>query len=251
MPTPFVHLSFTSEVLAMARGLSLADDCHGHLLVGSIAPDESAISDVHRQDTHFFRLGAPDEPPSPQTLLHHHPQLADPRRLPPATAAFLAGYLAHLLVDDLWIHGIFRPHFGRHAAHDSFEDRLLLHNVLRTFLDQEERARLGDSVWAALRNVPIHYDLPFVDDPILRDWRDLVCDQLAPGAQTRTVEIFANRTGVSTAEVEAILHSPQVMEERVFSRVPRDRLAHFRQEAVESSAELIARYASGELGAAR
>lgn len=253
MPTPINHLVIADEIL-------ICRDCHsathsllnaqrGYFLLGSIAPDAQTVSQANRDDTHFFDLHGPDDQSSPELMLTRYPQLADPACLPLPQAAFLAGYLSHLLIDDLWIAGVFRPHFRHGINRDNFAQRILLHNVLRTHLDEQARQRLRQTTLADLQTVTIAHLLPFVSDDDLRAWRDLVCEQLVPGGEVYTARIFAQRMDASVEDILTLLDSPEALQTEVLGRLPSTKLDWYRHEAVACSCRFIGRYLRGELAA--
>ncbi|NIV34949.1 MAG: hypothetical protein GWN58_37485, partial [Anaerolineae bacterium] len=84
--------------------------------------------------------------------------------------------------------------------------------------------------------------LGFVSDDHLRAWRDWLVGQFEPGHSVQTAEVFAQRMGISVAEVEAVLMSPQQMETRVFHHVPRAALQSFHDTGYAQSVGLITRY---------
>jgi hypothetical protein len=67
-------------------------------------------------------------------------------------------------------------------------------------------------------------------------------EQLEPGQSAQTAEVFARRMGISAAEVQAVLESPEQMEQRVFSHIPRAALQTFHDAGYEQSVALIGRY---------
>jgi hypothetical protein len=166
--------------------------------------------------------------------------LARAETLPPPQAAFICGYIAHLLLDELWLDDIFRRYFLQDWA--PWRKRAFLHNVLRTWMDRQDQRRLNGTVAAVLRETEPQGWLPFVNDEHLRAWRDWLVGQLVPGGSVQTAEVFAGRMGVSAGEVEAVLRSPQQMEERVFQRVPRAVLQSFHATGYERSVVVIDRY---------
>src|SRR5215813_4924376 len=196
MPTPFTHLATAADILAHPglppepKAALLAE--LPAFLLGNTAPDVQTVSGQPREATHFFTVPLNGSGPAGPRLLARYPALAQHQVLPPAQAAFLAGYLAHLLFDQLWIRDIFEPNFGERPAWGDFRERLYLHNVLRASWDADDLARLAPSVAAVLPAAEPANWLPFVDDHHLRTWRDLLADQLNSGAG-RTVEVFARR----------------------------------------------------------
>lgn len=254
MPTPFTHLATVAEILddpglAGPPRAALAAELPAFML-GNIAPDVQTISGQTREATHFFPVPLDAGPPAPQRLLAHHPSLAWPRDLSPAQRAFLAGYLAHLVLDQLWVAEIFEPVFGPDQPWANFRERLYLHNVLRAHWDAADLARLKPDTDERLRAAAPHGWLPFVADPHLRTWRDLVADQLGPGAG-RTVEVFAERMNADPQVLAELLASPAELQRRVFVHLPPNALERYRAGAVASAAQVLAAYWRGDLGLAR
>jgi len=247
MPTPIMHLALAEEIL---RGGALPSATRrlitrqrGPFLLGHTAPDVQTISGQRRAETHFFTIPPTSDVPAHEALFTAYPQLTRTKSLPSAQVAFIAGYIAHLLLDELWLADIFRRYFLPDWG--PLRERLFLHNVLRTWMDRQDQQRLDGSVAVALREAEPRGWLPFVSDEHLRVWRDWLIEQLAPGHTVQTAEVFARRMGVSVAEVEAVLESPQRMEEHVFRHVPRTALQAFHDIGYAHSVALIGRYIGG------
>src|SRR5687767_6837612 len=123
MPTPFTHLAVAAELLATgALPSSLSQELPAFLL-GNVAPDVQVISGQTREATHFFPVPLAGAPPAEQRLFELHPGLAPLGALPAARRSFMAGYLAHLVFDQLWIRLIFEPVFGPAQTWESFPER--------------------------------------------------------------------------------------------------------------------------------
>jgi hypothetical protein len=245
MPTPINHLVMAREVLergtlaAPARWLLVAQ--YGPFLLGHTAPDVQTVSGQRREETHFYTLPPRSTTPAAQVLLDAYPTLARAERLEPAHAAFMSGYLAHLLADELWWREVFHPFFGPDAGWDTWEERLFLHNVLRTWLDEQDQNRLDGREATALAGVEPRGWLPFIRDEDLRAWRDDLVEQLRPGRRIRTAEVFAERMGVSAEMVETAAHSPERMA-WIFQHVPPERLQAYRDMVLRRSVQLINEY---------
>jgi Zinc dependent phospholipase C len=263
MPTPIQHLVIADDVLAdpalpSAARASLAEQ-RDAFLFGAIAPDVQSVSGQTREATHFFALPPPSPPekrgaggdlwtdtrPAHQVMFAWYPMLVRAAELSPARAAFVAGYISHLALDELWIANVFGPHFGLEAEWGTFRERLLIHNVLRTWLDQRDQSRLNNGISESLTRVEPQGWLPFVGDEYLRVWRDLIAEELRPGATVRTVEVFAQRLHVPPAEFLRVLESPGEMQRQVFSHLPPRCVEKFYADAQEASVRSIMEYLGG------
>ena len=242
MPTPVMHLALAEDILrgdvlppAVRR---LLVQQRGSFLLGHTVPDVQTISGQARDETHFYTIPRTTDHPAYETFFDAYPRLSRPETLPQAQAVFIAGYIAHLLLDELWLNDVFLRYFMEQEW-ASLRERLFLHNVLRTWMDSRDQQRLDGSVAVALREAEPHGWLPFVGDEHLRAWRDWLVEQLGPAHSVQTAEVFAQRMGVPVAEVEAVLRSPQQMEARVFGRTSPAVLQSFHDTGYERSVTFI------------
>jgi len=245
MPTPINHLIMARELIESGRlaasGQRLLEAERGPFLLGHTAPDVQTVSGRPRHETHFYTIPPTSDTPAYRALLTTHPELAQADCLAPPQAAFLAGYLAHLLVDEKWWREIFHPFFGPQVRWATWEERLFLHNVLRTWLDEQDQARLDGGEALVLSTAEPRGWLPFVRDEDLRAWRDLLIEQLRPGQQIHTAKVFASRMHLPVEAMETALNSPKRMAQ-IFQHVPLARLETYRAEALHYSADLINEY---------
>jgi hypothetical protein len=252
MPTPFNHLCIAADLLE-TRGLAaeVRTVIQHHwpaFLLGNIAPDVQTLTGQLREATHFFPVPIGTAPPAVSCLLAAYPALAQPQSLPPAHAAFLAGYLAHLEFDQQWVRAIFEPVFGPEQTWGTFAERLYLHNALRSYWDFGDLAALPPATASALSAAQPVAWLPFVADEALARWRDLIADQLHTGTGAEeTLRVFAARMNVDVAVLGALVHSPAAMAERVFARVAWPTVLAYRVQALAASAQLLTEYWFGNL----
>lgn len=250
MPTPFYHLSVSKELL-LHPGLEQAarrvlENSRGAFLFGNTAPDVQVVSGQSRQATHFFDVPIRDRNRLPwEQIFDQYPLLAAASELPPAQAAFLAGYMCHLQADWFWVVEIFGPVFGLRSSWASFPERLYLHNVLRSYLDWEIAPALQNGMGQSLREAEPQAWLPFVQDRDLLTWRDLLADQLVPGASIQTVEVFAARQGISPGDYYQMLESQEKMDREIFSHLPRGALDDYRDRLVEHNLHFLNTYLAG------
>ncbi len=216
-------------------------------LLGCVAPDAQTVSGQPREATHFFYVPLRDSVPAFRHLFDAYPALARAMELPRAQAAFLAGYLTHLALDEFWVRDVFEPVFGSRVRWGTFIERLYLHNVLRSYLDASDRKRLAASTAATLSSAHPRDLCPFISDETLLHWRDLIAEQLSPGQAGRTVEVFAERLGADPRAFAALLASPEEMQRRVFSRLPDGLLERFYREGLRLCETVLEDYWTGAL----
>jgi len=247
VPTPFYHLSLAESLIghpALSDPLNALLETHpGPFLLGNTAPDVQVISGQERQATHFFKFPIKIESQPPwEAMLATYANLAHPRLLPGAQAAFIAGYLCHLHADWMWISEIYLPAFGPNCTWGTFHNRLYLHNVLRAYLDAQVLPALSPDTPQYLGDSQPDQWLPFVKDQNLRVWRDYLARQLAPGADIETIEVFAARQGISPTEFQNLLDSEERMEQEIFIHLPRGVLSAYRERVVDASFHLLTSY---------
>ena len=213
-------------------------------LFGNTAPDVQTVSGQARRSTHFFSIPIRDNIPAEDLIFTRYSSLAQSEHLPEDQVAFLAGYIAHLLLDQLWIKQIFQPYFGDNTNRKTFQHQLFLHNILRVYLDRRDRHHLPVDLGDIMSQAQPREWLPFVEDSDLRQWRDFIVGQLAPDAEALTIEVFAKRMNRKPEEFEAVLNSRHAMDVGVFSRIPDGKLNMFQYNACKQSVELLCRYLS-------
>jgi hypothetical protein len=245
MPTPFYHLSLAEELInhpSMPERIShFLRAYHSEFLFGSTAPDVQVVSGQPREATHFFNLPfQAGDSPAWEVFLATYPELAAAARLPARWSAFLAGYMCHLQADWLWVKEQFIPVFGPRASWGTFHQRLYYHNVLRAYLDRQILPDLPIDAGARLSQVALNHWLPFVTDQSLAEWRDLLAEQLRPGATIQTVEVFSSRQGISAPEYYALLASEERMQREVFEHLPLSRVEGYRAQVLEDNTQLLA-----------
>jgi hypothetical protein len=244
VPTPFYHLSIAVDLL---RHPLLKDSAHRKLnsdqcafLFGNTAPDVQTISGQPRQDTHFFSLPIINGSVLAwERLFASYPQLSKLDELEPNRAAFIAGYVCHLQADWYWILKIFWPNFSRSCSWGTAKSRLYVHNVLRSYLDEDELRRLPPGMDSCLDQVKPNRWLPFARDEHLLKWSSFLAQQLHPNGKIRTVEVFAEREGLDPQQFNSLIRSAERMDQEVFIHISRNQLADYRQELIATNLDFL------------
>lgn len=248
MPTPFMHLHTAEQmrtaVQAQAGNGRLAELLQAQwpaFYFGSVAPDFQGIVGLPRAQSHFFEM-----PPLPghdamQQMLHTYPQLANPAALPPGQAVFVAAYGAHLLLDLIWFYDVVMALF-RQPSLGARDHRILLHFALLTWLDRQAYEALPSTAAQTLAAAVPDGWLPFADAAVLASWRDLIVTQLRPGDRIQTIDIFAERIGMTPTAFAAMIEDDTWIQQELFAVIPLDQVQHALATAVPRSIDLLTRY---------
>lgn len=187
--------------------------------LGSVAPDYQVICDVPREASHFYPLPLPSDWDAVATMLERWPELAAPATLSPAHVTFVAAYLAHLLLDEVWFREVLLPHFVQPEHLGSMSERMLLHNMTLIYLDRQSLDALPADAGRTLSVIRSDNWLPFATDDQLAAWQTMLVDQLLPQGVVQTVPIFAGRMGLHAEELEARLSDDAWLNQELFARV--------------------------------
>jgi hypothetical protein len=164
--------------IALSIDSDLLDPGCGHYLLGATTPDIRVITRQDRFDTHFFALDGPDHQDSVAGFFAEHGRLLRPEHLNAETRAFVAGYVTHLVMDEQYITGIYRPFFGRHEAlggaiRANVMDRLLQFDLDRLYGDDPELKRhMAEALSCTVESI----DAGFIDAETLERWRKVTVD---------------------------------------------------------------------------
>jgi hypothetical protein len=220
MPTPFTHLEAAQRLLndeaipASVRQPLTAE--LGAFLLGNIAADARTESGLRREDTHFYSYdkGITDHPW--RVMMNLHPALQIPHS--PAQRAFLAGYIAHLSMDEWWSLHMLGPHFaGRDWA--PRQTRFLMLHILLIYMDERDLSLLLPWQYQGLTSAEPDNWLPFMNDTILSGWRDFIAGQIKPGSESLTLQVFGGRINKQPAELRAILDVPERMDADLWQHI--------------------------------
>lgn len=249
VPTPFYHLSVACELLnhpEMPPQLQgMLHDQRGIFYFAKTAPDVQVISNQTREETHFYDIPITEKSAAWEDMWAAYPRLQDPKNLDPSQAVFVAGYICHLQADQKWLMEIVFPYFVD-TEDGSFKNRHFIHDTLRSYLDAEALAAFPSDLRSCLEGVDPQDWVPFVEDDHFRDWRDYLTEQLHPGAEIKTIEVFAERQGISKQNFEALLRSDKRMQAEVFAYIPKEALQTFRDALMQANIDLLKTY-FGEL----
>ena len=248
MPLLYLHLSIAREAAELMHH-PVVDLNMGGYLVGTISPDVHHISGVSRSQTHFFDLDKKEYKSGTRLLFEAHPDLARGSSLDAATRSFIAGYLSHLIVDEVWIKDVYRPFFGNLSPLGSDPMANALDRLLQFELDRRERedkAKMA-AIRADLCQWEPRVNIDFLATTTLRQWRDFACTAMAREVTLADFPPFARSFLLPSKKIDAeqlepfLLSVPDKLDWAIQHVTPQ-RLTAFRGKAISQSVKAAREY---------
>jgi hypothetical protein len=167
----------------------------GAYYLGATTPDIRVLTRWERARTHFFDLDDFEEQSGVHRLFEQEPRLRDAASLDAQTAAFMAGYLSHLVMDEDYITQIYRPLFGERSAlrDDAIAD--VMDKALQWDIERAEWDHCGkiDEIRQALIETAVEVNVEFIERETLRQWRDVSLDVITPAPSVERLVRFLGR----------------------------------------------------------
>ena len=238
MPPLSLHISIARSVSDSVRCTWL-DNERGSVYLGATAPDIRVITRWERARTHYFDLSSFEEQSGVGGFFAENPKLAEAGSLTPATAAFVAGYATHLVMDETWITMVYRPFFGERSPLGGTIRANVMDRALQFALDHERRsdAALVAEVVDAVVRCDLGLDIGFIDEQSLTQWRQVVVDMLNSEPSWDRFRMGAKRhlPDTNDDELEELVRSvPDLVDETVQYLTP-SLLDEFMRESFERS----------------
>lgn len=200
MPPLGLHMTIARDLAAELRS-PVVDAERGAFYLGSTTPDIRVLTRCDRADTHFFDLHDFGEQDGVHRLLEREPALRDASSLDPQTAAFVAGYISHLVLDEDYICQIYRPLFGERSPLKEEALADVMDKALQYDIDMAERqdAARVDEIRLALAEAAVEINVGFLASDALQQWRDVSLDVFA---HPPSIERFARFMSRRYAQVD-------------------------------------------------
>ena len=247
MPPLSLHISTARSVSDRVRS-DLLDSARGCFYLGSTAPDIRVITRWERSRTHFFDLENFEEQSGIGAFFDENPVLAQADKLSTPTAAFVAGYATHLVMDETWINMIYRPYFGERSPMAGCLRANVMDRALQFSLDHDRRsdAALVADVVDAVARCDLGLDLGFIDQATLRQWQKVVVDMMGSAPDWERFRNAARRhlgNGEADSEdfEELVRSVPDVVDETIRYLTP-ELLDEFTAEALGRSLTSVREY---------
>lgn len=248
MPHLVFHMSVARELAETLRHPTLESD-RGAFYIGSTGPDMHILEGRRRSSSHFFELEELHEQNSVETFLKAHPELCRPRELRGGAPAFVAGYLTHLVIDELWITDIYRPFFGPGSPLGGDARANIMDRVLQYDMDLQRRRQteITREIGQALLESDLDLDISFVDCSTLRRWRDVAAEMLDRPPSWDRFRYLAGRfllnAGIDSEEkLEEFLKTVPELLGEAREHVTESRMTEFYQKMTSLSLETLRGY---------
>lgn len=220
MPTPFTHLAYAQRLAVdLSLPASTRDFLAAHLpayLLGSIAADAQTIASMNREDTHFYSYEREITEHPYRVMLARYPTL--PEVTSADAQAFMAGYAAHLGMDEIWTLHMTRPHFAQRDW-GTREQRFVALHLLLVSMDERDERLLRDETTRLLEDAAPHGWCPFIPDEVLREWQALIARQMPPAGKSETLEVICPRVRIPVSEFRAMLDDDALMQRELWAHI--------------------------------
>jgi hypothetical protein len=248
LPPICLHLGIAQEAISRLRHPVVAEN-KGSYYLGSTAPDIRFFVGASREDTHFFALDCEEGATGVKSMLQANPELGNSAGLSPATRAFVAGYISHLVTDEAWIYQVYRPFFGKDSPMSGNPIANLLDRVLQFDLDRRERLNNREmSVVRAELNVSVSsIEVGFIDAASLKRWREFVLIATTRKSNWEDFRHFAEKyliwmRQIAPEEQDTLFASFDDRVEQVRMMVPEGELRTFRERSIADSVQAAREY---------
>lgn len=248
MPPITLHMVLARHI---ADDLGVGDllDHPGAYLLGSTSPDIRVLTRQDRYSTHFFDLDVDTHQDSVRAFFERHGRLADPAAVSAPTRAWVAGYLGHLVMDERYITGVYRPFFAAHETlggqmRANVMDRLLQFDLDRVHgSDPELKRAMAEALGGTIEGIACG----FIDNETMDRWRQVSFDVSQRSMDwDRMRGMIANHLRIAGLEEGETLSEflgslPELLDETI-AHVTSAEIDGFVQSAIEQARDAVKRY---------
>jgi hypothetical protein len=248
MPPLGLHTVIAKGVGDRLRYRTLEEE-RGNLYLGSTAPDIRVMTRWQRGRTHFFDLSNFDEQSGVAGLFEAYPRLRDPGELSAATGAFVAGYVTHLVMDELWINTIYRPFFGERSPLSGGVRANIMDRVMQFSLDRQKRIDRGlmAHILNEIARSDLALDVEIIDGDTLGRWKEIILEVVNHPPDWERFRYIASRhlraAGIeSPGQFQEFLQSLPELVDETLRYLGEKRLRQFMDRSLEESLRAVKEY---------
>ena len=250
MPNPSAHIDLALEGAQKLSHPILKDNI-GSFILGCTAPDVRVITKKERSETHFSLLNNDIVGTGPEGMFERYPGLKETSGLSGATVAFVAGYIAHLIADEMWITHIYRLYFQEGWL---FEDNIGSTIVDRTLQLQLDLMadRAGQGLYHSctyLVGASVGVEVEFIPENILLEWQEWLIERSQTMFSWERLRFMVQRQYPDAKQdsdimkrVDKFIRSLPNALEQIFMRLPKEKLYSYREQSVQEWVRLAREY---------
>ena len=246
MPNLPAHMGLAFRA-AERLGHPTLDSHMGDFLLGSTSPDVRIITRGQREEHHFAPLTFSEVGAGVEGLFKAHPHLLSQSTKHGPTLAFVAGYITHLVLDEIWIVDMYRPYFGNpRVFHDGIYGKVM-DRALQLELDRRSQPAV-ESALPLLAEATDGVEVGFISADTLAAWRRWVEEFVSRDFSWERLRFMARRVAAGdeahpahTVADEFLRDMPASLE-RLYGYVKREDLADFQERSTESVAQAVGEY---------
>jgi hypothetical protein len=248
MPALTVHTAIAKDVVDQV-GATVLDERRGTLYLGATAPDIRVLTRWERERTHFFDLNDFEEQSGLAGLFESNPALARPADLTEQTASFVAGYITHLVMDEMWITSVYRPFFGERSELGGGVRANVMDRALQFSMDRDHRndRDLMLHIMNEVATIDLDLEIDFIDRGTLRQWHGFVvklAEQMPDWERYKSgTRRHLERTGVELGDdFEEMMNSLPDLVDQTISYLTRERLEAYLEDSRARCVESVKAY---------
>ena len=238
MPNLAAHINLAHRAAERLQDPVLQENM-GHYLLGSTSPDIRAITRRSREEYHFAPLDFDDVGAGVSGLFAAHPHLKNGAEQSGRTRAFVAGYVTHLVADEVWIRDMYRPYFGNQAIFADEASANVMDRAIQMEMDRRAWPTL-DASRSAMVGAADGVDIEFIDRATLEKWLDWVFTVADRGFSWDRLRFMANRVArgdeshpAHTVAEDFLSRMPGSLE-ALYARVPVEDVERYGETAVDA-----------------
>ncbi|MFL2763502.1 MAG: zinc dependent phospholipase C family protein [Dehalococcoidia bacterium] len=216
----------------------------GYFLLGSTSPDMHVISKENREQYHFSTLSVNKIGTGIENILIKYPELKNIRDQNSETQAFFAGYISHLIADEMWINKIFRPYFGNKSIYNDEILGLLMDRAVQLDMDKQAWPVLNNSL-IYIRNASKSLNIKFINNNKLTEWREWITNFLSKDFSWERLKFMAKRIEKNNSNKSVNLMADSFLEsidsnlEKIYSKVSKNEIIKYEKDTIDITTKLI------------
>ncbi len=219
----------------------------GHFLLGSTSPDIRAITRRSREEYHFAPLDFDRVGAGVSGLFRAHPGLKSVTERCDRTRAFVAGYITHIISDEVWIRYMYRPHFGNRRTFADEASANVMDRAVQMDMDRRSWPAF-EAAAGALTGAADGVEVGFIDSATLEEWLEWVLKMADRGFSWDRLRFMANRVARGDAShpahaaAESFLSGLPRSLDAVYERVPMENVELYRRRTLDTLARELGRF---------